>query len=152
MALEEAEEWIAGQSGTRFPQSREYCHFAIEAIRAAKVIGLITFWFPHDEFDLAQFEIIIHPNWQRKGYATEAVRGLFAYAFTGLRVRRIVAECDSRNLPGCGLLLKTGLRKESECIQDRFSKGEWVNTVGFALLKQEYETQTGASNASSMNP
>jgi hypothetical protein len=29
----------------------------------------------------------------------------------------------------------------SECIQDRFLKGESVNTVGFALLKQEYETQ-----------
>ena len=146
MTLEDAQEWIASQSGTRFPQSREYCHFAIEAIQAAKVIGLITFWFPHEDFDLAQFEIIIQPNSQRKGYATEAVRGLLAYAFTGLRVRRIVAECGSRNLPGCGLLLKTGLRKESECIQDRFLKGKWVNTVGFALLKQEYETKGSSPN------
>jgi RimJ/RimL family protein N-acetyltransferase len=75
-----------------------------------------------------------------------------AYAFRGLRARRVVVDCDARNLPARGLLLKAGLRQESECIQDRFSKGEWVNTVGFALLKQEYETQTSASNASSMNP
>jgi len=137
--LEDAEEWIASQSGMRFPQSSEYCHFAIEAIEAAKVIGLVMFWFLHDEFDLAQFEIIIHPDSQRKGYATEAIRGLLTYAFTGLRVRRIVAECDARNLPARGLLLKAGLRQESECIQDRLQKGQWVNTVGFALLKQEYE-------------
>ncbi len=83
---------------------------------------------------------VFHPNLQRRGYATEAVRGLLAYAFTGLRVRRIVAECDSRNLPARGLLLKAGLRQESECIQDRLQKGQWVNTVGFALLKQEYES------------
>jgi len=75
-----------------------------------------------------------------------------AYAFKGLRARRVALDCDARNLPARGLLLKAGLRQESECIQDRFSKGEWVNTVGFALLKQEYETQAGASNASSMNP
>ncbi len=139
MTLEDAEEWIADQSSICFPQSSEYCYFAIEAIQAAKVIGLVTFWFLPDEFDLAQFEIIIHPNWQRKGYATEALRGLLAYAFKGLRARRVVAECDSRNLPARGLLMKSGLRRESECIQDRSTKGEWVNTVGFALLKQEYE-------------
>ncbi len=32
-----------------------------------------------------------------------------------------------------------GLRKENECIQDRFLKREWVNTLGFALSKHEYE-------------
>jgi RimJ/RimL family protein N-acetyltransferase len=64
-----------------------------------------------------------------------------AYAFRGLRSRRMVADCDARNLQARGLLLKAGLRQEAEFIQDRFSKGQWVNTVGFALLKQEYETQ-----------
>jgi RimJ/RimL family protein N-acetyltransferase len=100
-----------------------------------------------DPASLAQFEIIIHPNFQRKGYATEAIRGLLNYAFKGLRVRRIVAECDDRNVPARGLLLKAGLRKESECIQDRLQKGQWVNTVGFALLKQEYES-SGPATAS----
>ena len=152
MSLEDAKEWIAGQSRISIPKSEEYCYFAIEAVQAARVIGLVTFWFLPKEFNLAQFEIIVRPDWQRKGYATDALRGLLAYAFKGLRARRVVADCDARNLPARGLLLKAGLRQESECIQDRFSKGEWVNTVGFALLKQEYETQTGASNASSMNP
>lgn len=36
--------------------------------------------------------------------------------------------------------LLVALRQESECIQDRFSEGEWVDTVGFALLKKECET------------
>jgi len=140
MTPEDVEVWVAGQSAIRFPHSSKHCHFAVEDVQAAKVIGLVTFWFLHDEFDLAQFEIVIHPNLQRKGYATEAVRGLLNYAFKGLRVRRIIAECDARNVPARGLLLKTGLRQESECIQDRSQKGQWVNTAGFALLKQEYES------------
>jgi Mlc titration factor MtfA (ptsG expression regulator)/RimJ/RimL family protein N-acetyltransferase len=141
MSLEDAEEWIAGQSRASFPKSDDYCCFAIESTEAARVIGMVTFWFQSDESNLAQFEIIVHPGWQRKGYATEAVQGLLAYAFTGLRARRIVADCDARNLPARRLLLKVGLRQESECIQDRLLKGEWVSTLGFALLKAEYDTR-----------
>ena len=143
MSPEETEEWIADQSRVRFPNSEEYCYLVIESVRVAKVLGLATFWFLPDS-NLAQLEIIIHPDWRLKGYGIEAIRGLLAYAFTGLRAHRLVAECDARNLTGRRLLLKAGLRQEGEFIQDRLLKGEWVNTVSFALLKQEYETQTRA--------
>jgi aminoglycoside 6'-N-acetyltransferase len=73
-----------------------------------------------------------------------------AYAFKGLRARRAIANCDARNVPARRLLLKVGLRQESECINDRFLKREWVDTVGFALLKQEYEPQSGAERTLSM--
>jgi len=86
-------------------------------------------------------------GWIIQMLTTEAVRGLLAYAFTGLRARRMAAECDARNLPARRLFLKASLRQESECIQDRFLKGEWLNTVGFALLKQEYEAQCSRSKA-----
>ena len=46
-------------------------------------------------------------------------------------------------------LLKAGLRQESECLQDRRLKGKWVNTVGFALLQEEYEAQTKAAGMAS---
>ena len=87
MSLEGAEEWIAGQSRISFPKSEEHCYFAIEAVQAARVIGLVTFWFLHHEFNLAQFEIVVRPDWQRKGYATEAVRGLLAYPLRHARAR-----------------------------------------------------------------
>lgn len=149
MLLEDAEDWIAGQRGTRFPQADVYCYMAIEACKAGRAIGLATFWFRDEHFDLAQFEVIVHPDWRRKGYGTEAVRGLLAYAFKGLGVRRLLAECDARNLPARGLLWKAGMRQESECIQNSFIKGAWVNTVGFALLKQEYEAQDSDPKAAS---
>jgi len=139
MTLEDTEDWIANQRRFRFPQPGEYFNFAIEALQPAKLIGLATFWLPQEDFDLAQFEIIVHPQWQRKGYGTEAVRGLFRFAFAGLHAHRLVAECDSRNLAARKLLLKAGMRQESECIQNRVLKGEWTDTVGFALLKREYE-------------
>jgi RimJ/RimL family protein N-acetyltransferase len=139
ITLEEVEEWIVGQRRVRFPQPGQYFFLAIETVEAARVIGCVMFWLPRRDFDVAQFEIVIHPEWQRKGYGTEAVRGLLGFAFAGLRTRRIVAECDSRNLAARKLLSKAGMRQESECIQDRVANREWVDTVGFALLKREFE-------------
>lgn len=152
MSLEDTEEWIASQNSIAFPGARDYCYFAIEAVEAGRVIGLVTFWFLPRAFNLAQFEIIIHPDWRRQGYATEAVRGLLGYAFKGLHARRVAVACDARNLPARCLLIKSGLRQESQCILDRFSKGEWVNTVGFALLKQEYASKAGDAKASPLAP
>jgi hypothetical protein len=31
------------------------------------------------------------------------------------------------------------MRQESEGIEDHFVKGEWVNTVGFAVLQREFK-------------
>jgi len=60
-------------------------------------------------------------------------------AFEGLHAHRVAAECDARNLAARGLLAKATCGQESERMEDSFSKGGWVNTVGFALLKKEYQ-------------
>ena len=137
--LEQIEEWIAGQSSTRLFHPDGCLYLAIETIRDPKLIGLVSLWFPEREFDPAQFEIMIRQDLQRHGYGTEAFRGLLSFAFTGLCVRRIVADCDARNIAARRLLVKVGMRQESECIKDRLIKGEWVNTVSFALLREEYK-------------
>jgi len=123
LTLEEAEDWVASQRQLRFPKPGEFFNFAIEAVQVGRVIGFITFWFWADDFDVAQFELAIHHQWQGQGFATEAVRGLFGFAFAGLRTRRLVAECDSRNLAARKLLLKVGMRQESVCVEDRLMKG-----------------------------
>jgi MtfA peptidase len=138
MSLEDVEEWIVSQRRIRYPQIGEWFCLAIEPIQAAKVIGFVTFWLWGENSDAAQFEIVIHPEWQRQGYGTETARGLLRFGFSSLHVRRIVAQCDSRNLAARKLLLKAGLRQESEYIQDRLVKGEWVNTIGYALLRREF--------------
>lgn len=150
MSLDEVDEWITRNTEVGFPHTSKSCYLAIDEIQAAKVIGLADFWFVHDDFDLVQFEIIIHPNWQGKGYATEAARSLLAYAFAGLHVRRIIAVCDARNLPARRFLLKAGLRQESECRQDLQLKKEWVDSAGFALLRREFEQQASGATAGAL--
>ena len=147
LTLEESEAWVAAQNGVQFPRSNGSSFFAVEAVEVARVIGLVVPWLPRNDFDLAQFEIIIAPDWQRKGYGAEAVRALLFYFFSGLRIRRVIAKCDARNVAARRLLVRAGLRQESECIQERLRKGEWVNTAGFAILKTEYEKQSAGSKS-----
>jgi MtfA peptidase len=140
-SLDEAEEWIRGQSNVRFPKGDEssYCSLAIRTSENSKMIGLATFWFePNKEFQRAQFEIIIHRDWRRKGFGLEAVRALIDYAFDGLRAHRVVTSCDGRNIAARSFLMKAGFRPEGEAVQERFVKGEWVNTATFAMLRGEY--------------
>ena len=139
--LEEAEEWIASQNAIPFPQSDQTGYFAVQSIETARVIGIAAIWFPSGNFNVAQFLLIINPDHQRKGFGTETVRGILSFLFTGLPARRVIAVCDARNLSARRMLLKAGLRQESECIQDRLVNGEWVNSAGFALLRHEYEQQ-----------
>jgi hypothetical protein len=139
ISKEEAEEWISSEARMgRFPKAAESscCYLAV---KAPKIIGFVVLWHdpaPHNRVD---FEVIINRGWQRKGYGIEAVRGVLRYSFESLRARRVVASCDSRNVAARQLLLKAGMRQESEGIEDHFVKGEWVNTVGFAVLQREFK-------------
>jgi len=63
------------------------------------------------------------PAYQRKGYATEAVRALIAWAFSHPEVGRIVAETLPDNEPSIRVLLRAGFRpggKASEPGHARF--------------------------------
>lgn len=52
----------------------------------------------------------VAPAYQRRGYATEAVQALIAWAFAHPEVRRIVAECVPENTPSLRVLTKLGFR------------------------------------------
>jgi RimJ/RimL family protein N-acetyltransferase len=137
---EEIREWLAHDKQLSFPHRDKEAYFALQSAESGRTIGLVFFCFPYEEdFDTAEFLVLIDPKWQRQGLAAEAARGLFAYAFNGLRVHRIMAFCDSRNVAARRMFLKTGMRQESHCLKDHFLKGEWVDTVGFGLLFEEFD-------------
>lgn len=75
---------------------------------------------------------------QRQGFGLETIQGLLAFGFNAINIRRVTANCDSRNAAAKGLLAKAGLRFEGEFFQDNFVKNEWVDTCYFAMLAGEY--------------
>ena len=52
---------------------------------------------------------VIDPLQQRHGYASEAARAMIDYAFTGLRLKRLIAMTEYENVASQAVMRKTGM-------------------------------------------
>ncbi len=68
----------------------------------------------------------VSPTYQRQGYATEAARALIDYAFTHLRLRRIVATTMYDNAASMAVMRRLGMRIE----RNPYPDPPWLQVVG----------------------
>lgn len=104
-----------------------------------KLIGLANVYFFDQTRRQLQMMVFISKDEQRKGYGEESIRGLLEFSFNGINMRRVAAFCDSRDEAFMKLAAKVGLRQEGASFEDRYVKGEWVNTAYYAMLQSEYQ-------------
>jgi aminoglycoside 6'-N-acetyltransferase len=83
---------------------------------------------------------MVNRQYQRKGFATEAVTAVLNFCFQAAGLHRVAAFCDSRNSAAGRVFEKCGMRREGEFRQDRWVNGEWVNTVWHAMLRADRGT------------
>ncbi len=74
----------------------------------------------------------ISAAWQRKGHASEAARAMVAYAFTQLKLARIVATTTYNNEASIGVMRKLGMRIE----KNPFPDPPWLQVVGVLESRQ----------------
>lgn len=80
----------------------------------------------------------LHPACWGRGYATEAARGLVDFGFRELRLHRIWADCDPRDVASWRLLETLGMRREGHLQENARIKGEWVDSLIYAVLAREW--------------
>ena len=73
-----------------------------------------------------------------KGYASEAVRLVLEKAFGELGLHRVIADVDPRNLPSLQVAERLGMRKEAHFVENYWCKGEWTDSLIYALLEREW--------------
>lgn len=112
--------------------------YAIELKESGKVIGNI--YYGNRDFESKEVGYIVNKDYQRKGYATEALKAVIENAFDA-GVHRVFAECDPRNICSWKLLEKAGLEREAHFKQNiYFEKDEngnpkWKDTYVYAMTK-----------------
>lgn len=79
---------------------------------------------------------IARPHWNN-GFATEIVRSLVIYAFEAMKVHRIAASVDPRNLASCRVLEKAGFTREAHFRLSEWFKGEWADDAVYAILASD---------------
>ena len=73
-----------------------------------------------------------------QGYATEAAQTLLDFGFGPLGLHRIWADCDSVNAASVRVLQKLGMRQEGHLRHECEIRGEWRDTLIFAILDEEW--------------
>ncbi|QST00409.1 GNAT family N-acetyltransferase [Pontibacillus sp. ALD_SL1] len=73
-------------------------------------------------------------DYNGKGYATEAVKLVVAYAFTVLGLHRIEAGVMPKNKASCRVLEKAGFHKEGLAIKNVKINGIWEDHQVFAVI------------------
>jgi RimJ/RimL family protein N-acetyltransferase len=82
---------------------------------------------------------VLDPTHTGSGYATEAVRELLRYCFDELTVHRVTANCFLANDTSWRLMERVGMRRETHAVSESLHRsGRWLDTVGYALLADEW--------------
>lgn len=84
----------------------------------------------------------MHPDFEGRGYASEAVREVIRVCFEELGLHRIQAGAFTPNEPSQKLMRRVGMRLESSSLRDALHRDHgWVDGVMYGLLAEEWRRQ-----------
>ncbi len=93
--------------------------------------------------EAAIWYVLDRSHWGR-GYIPEAARALVDFGFGTLGLHRVWADCDPRNPASVRVMEKLGMRQEAHFRENAFIKGEWCDSLIYAVLDREWRARTAA--------
>jgi ribosomal-protein-alanine N-acetyltransferase len=138
--LAQSREHLAERLRLQSDWPRSDVSLAVELRAEPKVIGSVSLWLTDASNRTASFGYAFNRSFWNNGCATEASRALLRVAFDVLKLHRVFATCDARNIASRRVMEKLGMRREAEFRRDVFQKGEWRNSYLYAILETEWPT------------
>ncbi len=138
---DESMSFLEGTLACQREKPRRIYEFAITLKDGGKLIGACGLRLHDQDTEQADLGYCYNRHYWGKGYASEAGKAVVEFAFKNLHLHRIVATCDSNNVASAAVLCNTGMRKEGYFVQERKVRGEWRDTLQFAILLQEFLDQ-----------
>lgn len=86
----------------------------------------------------AEFQIIIAPEFQGRGYATAATRLAMDYAFTVLNLYKLFLIVDCENAPARHVYQKLGFTEEGVLRHEFFVDGQYRDVIRMAAFQPGY--------------
>jgi RimJ/RimL family protein N-acetyltransferase len=114
---------------------------AVVIQETARVIGEVSLTWQSVAHQQAEVGYLFHPEFQGRGYATEAVTAIMDLGFASGHFHRIYGRCDGRNVPSYRLMARLGMRREAHFIHNEIFKGEWGDELYYAILQTEWQKQ-----------
>ena len=121
---------------------RMHYNIALEEASLKKVIGGISIhlnWRRDDGI----LGVILNKRHTGRGYTTEALGGVLAFAFGELGLHRVHAVVDVENAAMIHIFGKVGMRNEGRMVRRGKSRPEaeepYFDQFGFAILREEWQ-------------
>ncbi len=90
-----------------------------------------------EKSNVANLGWAINPEFQSKGFATEAARALISFGFNDLKLAVIYATCDTRNTPSFKVMEKLGMKKVGLMKGTKEVKGHVRDSYRYELTQNE---------------
>ncbi|XGV94727.1 MAG: GNAT family N-acetyltransferase [Leptolyngbya sp. BL-A-14] len=141
LTQEQAINFLTRQAVAEIGDEGGYIVFAIHHKDDKKMIGEVSINILPKAQSKGEIGWSLHPNYQGRGYATEAAQVLLAYGFMHHKLHRITSICDTRNRASSRLMERLGMRCEGHLRQSQFINGAWQDEYIYALLLEEWLSQ-----------
>lgn len=86
----------------------------------------------------AEFQIIIAPQFQGRGYAREATILAVEYAFTTLNLHKVYLVVDVDNSAAIHIYEQTGFRQEGLLRMEYFAAGQYCDVIRMAIFQPDF--------------
>lgn len=112
--------------------------WAICLIDNPKLIGTIGFYRTEFEHYRTEIGYELHPDYWKKGMASEAMQAVLNYAFSKTKVHSVEANIDPVNLPSALILERNHFIKEAHFRENYFTQGRFTDSAIYSLLKSRH--------------
>ena len=137
--MEKAKAFITEVMNAEINIPDEWFQVAIELKETGSLIGDCGIHTLGVDENQVEIGFSLDPEFQGKGYGSEAVRAILNYLFTKLKKHRVIANVDTRNENSSKLLRRAGFRQEGHFLENAWYNGEYTDEFQFAILRREWK-------------
>ncbi|MEM8909932.1 MAG: GNAT family N-acetyltransferase, partial [Bacteroidota bacterium] len=137
---QQAMDFIQVHRKAQLGQVGEWMQIGIELKAKAQLIGDCGLRFQKAAPKIIDLGYTIHPTFQQRGLATEALRLLLSEVFQKYEVHKANALIDPRNIGSIKLVEKLGFQREAHFRQSYFDELDqaWTDEYQYGLLANEF--------------
>lgn len=135
---EDTKSFLQREIKSQRQQPRQHFTLAITLKDDKQFIGTCRISITNPEKLEGDIGYCIGKEFWGQGYATEAARKLLNFGFQQLNLHRIFATSDPKNTLSMRILVKIGMRQEGYLREYEWVKGEWRNSLLYAILEREW--------------
>nr|WP_321232101.1 GNAT family protein [uncultured Psychroserpens sp.] len=133
--VEDTEKRIEGYQNA-FNENKGITWAIIEKI-SNHLIGDFGIWRIDRQNCRGEIGYILHPDFWKKGYMTEAMNTLIRYGFNELNLHSYEANVNINNENSKALLLKFGFKLEAHFRENFYYDGQFLDSEIYCLIKSD---------------